>query len=185
MEGDDLVTLLNFVGNEKLSPSFPASWSRGCLPIQIALKLNKVLGKLLVRCSPSINSPFVSRVTKDAFDRRQKSLADNRIQLWGNSQTSMFVTDARNGGLKCGWVVNIQCIRPDSMRKGSWLFACFLMRRVEDIFDLGMRVEKSLVEEGRDCDSVLFKCRGRRLNNFDLLRCEIPSWNGLESIRFV
>jgi hypothetical protein len=26
---------------------------------------------------------------------------------------------------------------------------------------------------------VLFKCRDGRLDDFDLLQCKIPSWNGL------
>jgi hypothetical protein len=26
---------------------------------------------------------------------------------------------------------------------------------------------------------VLFKCREGRLDDFDLLQCKIPSWNGL------
>ena len=77
----------------------------------------------------------------------------------------MLVGDALDGGGQLAEIVDIRRVGEDGAREGSWLRAADLVRLVEDVAQLRVRLEHVLVEQARDGHAVLLEHGYRRFDD--------------------
>ena len=169
MEGDDLVALLDLLGDEELAPALPAAGFLLGLLVETVLESDEVVCEHSVRGPPGIDHLVVRGVAEDLLDSAQETLTDDGILVCGNAQANVLVANSRDGRAQCGGILDVGGISPHGVSKGCGLHARGLVGQAEDVLEFGVVREQVLVEERGDSDAMLFEGGDGRLDDFDLL----------------